>query len=186
MSGASPVASTTWWTVLEVRRARPDDAASIAAINVASWRAAYAGLVEQSVLDDLDVHSRQREWRAYLEAPNPRDRMMVVQRGLDVIGYARTSGARDDDLDPGEVAEVCGLYIDPASWRAGAGRLLMRAALTDLAARGFGAAVLWVLTGNERARRFYEHMGFVVEGRDDKPFLGAPQIRYRAPLSEAK
>src|SRR5918996_3426560 len=156
---------------LEVRSAVPDDAASIATINVASWRAAYAGLVDQSILDELNVRTRELEWRNALELQDPEDRIFLLVGDEGALGYARTAGARDEDLDPDVVAEICGLYIDPATWGRGAGRLLMNAALADLDGRGFTTVVLWVVTRNERARRFYEDMGFAPDGRADKPFF---------------
>ena len=40
-----------------------DDAAGIATTHVASWRAAYRGLLPQSLLDDLSVDRRTEQWR---------------------------------------------------------------------------------------------------------------------------
>ena len=50
---------------------------------------------------------------------------------------------------------------------------------------GFRAATLWVLRGNERARRFYERAGWTVDGaRKDDVVAGVPvtEVRYRRDL----
>ena len=68
----------------------------------------------------------------------------------------------------------------PRSWGAGHGSALHEAAMDHLAKEGFGEAVLWVLEGNERARRFYERRGWRADGaRGD--FWGATRVRLRRP-----
>lgn len=64
----------------------------------------------------------------------------------------------------GIVGELYALYVTPAWWSAGAGRALMDRVLTSLEADGYRRAVLWVLAGNGRARRFYERAGFTPDG----------------------
>ncbi|QTX03952.1 hypothetical protein [Agromyces archimandritae] len=43
---------------LRARQARPEDAAGVAAVHVASWRAAYRGIVSREILDGLDGNTR--------------------------------------------------------------------------------------------------------------------------------
>ena len=67
----------------------------------------------------------------------------------------------------------------------GAGPALMAAALEAMRASGFGAASLWVLDDNPRARRFYEREGWTADGgRREEEFLGVPitEVRYRIKL----
>jgi RimJ/RimL family protein N-acetyltransferase len=52
----------------------------------------------------------------------------------------------------------------PAWWSAGLGRALTDAALAELRAVGYRRVVLWTLTGNARARRFYDKAGFAPDG----------------------
>jgi ribosomal protein S18 acetylase RimI-like enzyme len=58
----------------------------------------------------------------------------------------------------------------------------MNHVVDDFAQRGFTHVSLWVARSNERARGFYERLGWRPDGRDDEPFFGAPQIRYRIEL----
>jgi RimJ/RimL family protein N-acetyltransferase len=65
---------------------------------------------------------------------------------------------------------------------AGSGQRLLLAATAELSRLGFPEAVLWVATGNSRARRFYEAAGWAADGmeRTDDSF-GPPidEVRYR-------
>lgn len=62
----------------------------------------------------------------------------------------------------------------------------MDAAVDTLAELGFDAATLWVLEGNQRARRFYEKGGWSTDGAtkvDDSPGFPIAEVRYRRPLA---
>ena len=67
----------------------------------------------------------------------------------------------------------------------GVGAALMRQALADMRARGYRAALLWVLDANDRARRFYERFGWQPDGTvKEEQLWGAParEVRYRIAL----
>jgi hypothetical protein len=51
-----------------VRPAVLQDAPAIAAVHVATWRDAYAGLLPDDFLDGLDVDQRAERWRGRLAA----------------------------------------------------------------------------------------------------------------------
>jgi RimJ/RimL family protein N-acetyltransferase len=54
--------------------------------------------------------------------------------------------------------------VTPAHWSTGAGRALTDAALDGLRVAGYRRVVLWTLTENARARRFYAKAGFAPDG----------------------
>jgi GNAT superfamily N-acetyltransferase len=56
--------------------------------------------------------------------------------------------------------EVYALNLRPDCWRHGFGSVLLEQGEGAMRAYGFTEAVLWVLPGNERARRFYEARGW--------------------------
>jgi hypothetical protein len=64
-----------------VRRAVVEDAEAIAAVHVASWRAAYRGLIDQEVLDRLSVEQRAQAHRALLADASSPHRVLVCERG---------------------------------------------------------------------------------------------------------
>jgi hypothetical protein len=63
-----------------------------------------------------------------------------------------------------------------------AGRVLLRAAREQLTGGGFAVALLWVLSGNERAARCYEADGWRPDGVRRREELGGTaveELRYR-------
>jgi RimJ/RimL family protein N-acetyltransferase len=60
----------------------------------------------------------------------------------------------------------------------------MDAALAALRSAGFRRAVLWTLTGNARARRFYEKAGFAPDGATNilTGLGGVEELRYASDL----
>ena len=56
------------------------------------------------------------------------------------------------------------LYVTPEHWSTGTGRALTDAALDGLRTAGYRRVVLWTLTANARARRFYAKAGFAPDG----------------------
>ena len=147
-----------------IRPAAPRDVQTIAALVVASWRAAYRGLVDDRVLDDLSVAERTVRWRARLGATETST--TVAEIGGAVVGVCSTSApSPDDDATPG-VAELSVLYVRPDRWREGIGRALLRQALDDLSTRGWRTVTSWVLAANEPALAFYRDLGFEPDGAE--------------------
>lgn len=115
----------------------------------------------------------------------------VVQVEGGVVGFLTLGMARDPDLDAGRTGEIWGIYISPDYWRRGIGRRLAEEAERILRSRGYEDAVLWVLEGNQQARRFYEALGFRLDGEAKELNWGTPlkAVRYRkalAPVGQTK
>jgi GNAT superfamily N-acetyltransferase len=169
-----------------IRPARAADAAQIALVHVRSWQGAYHGLLPQSYLDGLDPAQRASRWRLALATPRLiRAGVLVAEAGGKLLGFVDYSASRDGDADREQVGEVNALYLEPAAWGSGAGRLLMDAALARLTAAGFAQATLWVLDSNARARRFYDAGGWTADGavkHDDSRGFPIRQLRYRKSL----
>ena len=163
-----------------VRPATATDAIAIAGVHVRSWQAAYAGIVPQAILDRLSVERRAGYWRQAIERAGD-ERVLVVESDSRIRGFASIGPARDDDLRPGS-GELYAIYVEPESWSTGLGRSLFASAVEELRGRRFAALVLWVLTDNARARRFYEAAGWVADGTNRLlDFDGTPleELRYR-------
>lgn len=155
-----------------IRPALPTDAAEIARVHVASWRAAYRGLLPDSLLDRLSVTQRTGVWETHLQQASARtlvaegDGRLESGRSVNgrLVGFISYGLNRDGDVDATQVAEIYAIYLDPATWRQGIGQALMQHAIDDLSAQEFTAVSLWFLTSNARARAFYEALGFKVDG----------------------
>lgn len=149
-----------------VRRARIEDARAIAEVQVASWHAAYRGLMPDAKLDAMTVEAREPAWQRILGSETA-STTFVLEREGRVIAFGSFGPSRDE---PG-LGEVWALYAAPDAWRTGAGRALLEHGLAFLRERGFPHAMLWVLEGNVRAIRFYERFGFHGKEPEDKDGL---------------
>jgi ribosomal protein S18 acetylase RimI-like enzyme len=161
-----------------VRPATEADARAIAEIRVETWRATYAGIVPQSVLDRMDV-DRTVEGICGILASDTRV-LVVDTPDSGVAGYTFVAPARDDDA--AGLGEIEAIYVRPDAQGRGLGGQLLAASAEDLAALGFDTLVLWVLTDNAPARGFYEHAGFVPDGTArtlDFDGESIEEIRYR-------
>ena len=165
---------------MKARPAAPGDAPAIARVHVASWNAAYRGVIADEALDALTEERLGPEWRREIEGGDAY--AAVVEDDGSVVGYSRYGRARDDDLDAATTAEIYGFYLHPEAWGRGGGRVLMDHVKEDLVTGGWHDAVLWVVQVNDRAQGFYRATGFEPDGRDDKLCIGAPEYRFRGEL----
>ena len=168
-----------------IREGTTDDARAIAEIRVASWRATYAGIVPQPVLDRMDVDRTVERICGRLAGES---QVLVLETpDAGIVGYAFVAPARDHDAKG--LGEIEAIYLHPDAQGRGLGGRLLAAASDALAAQGFDTLVLWVLTANAPARGFYEHAGFALDGAArNLDFDGEPieEIRYRRAPSGPK
>jgi len=167
---------------MEIRPAQVSDAAALARVHVDSWRAAYGGLVPESSLQAFTYEWREERFRESLAAGAEETHLVRVEG--QVVGFLTLGAARDADLDAGRTGEIWGIYLAPEHWRKGIGRRLAEEAERMLRSRGYESAVLWVLEGNGPARRFYEAMGFALDGESMEVDSGTSlkAVRYRKAL----
>jgi ribosomal protein S18 acetylase RimI-like enzyme len=169
----------------EVRPATADDAPGIATVHVRSWQAAYVGQVPQDYLDAMDPVERVEGLRRRLEQGGRGSTLVAAKPDGTVIGFVGFGpcAAEPDDESLGEVYSI---YAHPDHWSVGAGYAVMQAALRELIAQGRLEIRLWVLGTNERARRFYERVGFTLDGqtsvfrveRGSDPAVELDEVRY--------
>ncbi|MFG3041689.1 GNAT family N-acetyltransferase [Streptomyces sp. NPDC048330] len=170
---------------MPTREALPEDAAAIAAVHVASWRAAYRDLLPPAFLDSLDPAERAAVWRARLtSADRP---AVLVSTGADgrPVAFSCFRAWPGEGLGPGPTAELAALYALPEVWGTGVGRALLSASEAALGSDGFREAALWVLAGNARGRRFYEAAGWRPDGEVASEETGGvllDELRYRKRL----
>jgi ribosomal protein S18 acetylase RimI-like enzyme len=164
---------------IAVRVAGPADAAAIARVHIESWRVGYRGLLADDLLAHLSVSEREFMWRERLDggdAQQHRRRVNVAVAGESVVGFMAAGPSREQHTSV-QSGEIYALYVHPDRWSMGVGQALMRCAIDYLAAIGAGEALLWVLTSNARARRFYELAGWAWDGRaKTKRLSGLPDF----------
>ena len=138
------------------------DAGAVAAVQVDSWRAAYVGLLPEAVLDGLSVGRKSEGWARVLG--DGCHYVVVAESEGRMVGFASTGPGHDADLD-GTTGQLVTLYVVPVAWGTGVGRALHDAALCRLADTGCRHGVVWMLSTNARARRFYDRQGWMADGR---------------------
>jgi GNAT superfamily N-acetyltransferase len=149
----------------ELRSAHPRDAPAIATVHVATWRAAYRGLIPDTVLVGLSVAAREQSWLDRLDTSTARTRTVLVTHDDAVLGFASTGPARDITAEDPTAGELYAIYLAPHAWGRGMGARLHTGALDGLRSDGFTCASVWVLDGNDRAVRFYRRQGWIDTGR---------------------
>jgi ribosomal protein S18 acetylase RimI-like enzyme len=171
--------------MVEIRDAQPGDAHGIATVHVASWRAAYRGLLPDRVLATRPVADRERAWSQILVDPPPRTAVLLATADAAVVGFVSLGPDRDATAAP-EVGELYRFYLRPDHQGRGIGTQLHSAAMHRLRALGFTHATLWVLEGNERAIGFYRRQGWTADGtrrvEQGRGGVEFPELRLRRPL----
>lgn len=167
---------------IEIREALPGEELAIAEIHVRSWQEAYAGLMPAEFLAALDPRDRAARYTLGAEGPEAPTTLVALEDDA-MLGFVTFRLSHDADAP--DLGEVAALYVDPDRHRGGVGRLLMSEARRRLREEGFADALLWVLDGNDRARRFYEGEGWKPDGarREENPYDIVSRVsRLRRPL----
>lgn len=176
---------------LVVRAAERGDAAAIADVHVAAWRDAYRGIFPAELLDgDQFAGRRQATWANWKFGPGDRVCVATLAKAADsppiVVAFSWFGPERDRGRGFTGRGEVHAFYADPRVWGTGVAAALMDHSELRLRTEGFTTAVLWVLTDNPRARRFYERHGWAasgIEGEFTMSGTTAAEIEYRKELT---
>ena len=101
-----------------VRPAAPRDARAIAEIHVATWQAAYQGVIPDDFLKAMTIEKRLGYWREAIEYSDPQ--ILVATDADKVIGFVGFDRSRDAGTKS-TVGEIWALYVTPEHWRQGVG-----------------------------------------------------------------
>jgi len=183
--------------MVQVRKASVEDAAAMAVVHTAAWKAAYRGEMPDAYLDGLDATEATGRWRQALaqRGEGQATNLVLEDDAGTVVGIAGVGperlvevtsgpGPRPSDEDS-SVGELWMINLHPASWGKGLGRRLLESATQELRAAGYREAVLWVLDTNERARRLYGRAGWAADGAetvDESRGFAIREVRYRRSL----
>lgn len=140
-----------------LRRARPEDAALLSRLKIATFRASYRGILPDDLLAALGPdhpYVGVAAWRR--ELLDPSTEVHVVESG-EPTGFLvlKPAGARDAPAR-GLLEQ---LYLLPGWQGLGWGTTLWCFAVERFAATGRLPFAVGALEGNHRARRLYERLG---------------------------
>lgn len=186
-------------TLRRLRHLSADDRAALAALQGASWRSAYRGVLPDAFLDAPAADAQglagrlSAEWAALTLAPDD----LLLTHGPAEAATAEAAPAPDAPApdafapdafalvlaDPAASATVAAeadprpyldhLHVRPDARGRGLGARLLRDAARRLA--GHAGLWLWVFEANAGARRFYERLGAREELRAAQAPYGQPQ-----------
>jgi GNAT superfamily N-acetyltransferase len=141
---------------IAIRPATPGDAAAIAHVRIASWRATYRGIVPDPYLDAMQDAPSAALWERVLAAQADAATVVVATDGSDVVGFAAAN--RLAEPKRGLDSELTAAYVLPGWLRAGIGRRLVHDAVRAQRDRGASAMIAWVIAKNRGARTFFERL----------------------------
>ncbi len=141
-------------TTTVLRPMRDEDVPIVSAIWAAAWRDGHAGHVDPALEEIRTPESLVP--RAARRAPLT----VVAERGNEVVGFATVA---DNEVEE--------LFVDERARGTGIATALLRDAEERIASAGWSDGWLAVVSGNARARRFYEREGW----RDAGPLLYAAE-----------
>ena len=128
---------------LAVRLASAADADQVAAVHVAAWQWAYAGLLPAAELAALSAAERADRWRDRLAGTGTgrTDRGATFVADVDgrVVGFVTVGPGRDDVGGP-SVGELYAIYVQRGVAGTGTGRRLHDAGIGWLAGEGWASA----------------------------------------------
>ena len=176
-----------------VRPARAGDAASLARVQVASWRCGFAGIVPPGLLAELTSEEAEQVWRdrwreAITNPPTTRHRVLAAVDGgpsREVAGFASAGPATDADRWPGTDGEVYELRISPERTGQGHGSRLLHAVADTLIEGGFHTVSIWALEADTALLRFLEASGWAADGARAELDVGTsvPVVRLHTAIS---
>lgn len=173
-------------TVL-IREPLPSDATDLGRAHAAAWQDTYKGVIPEAVLETYTPERRAQMWERVIARPREQgEHIVVAEVDGAVVGFAWTGACRDEG-SPDSLGELQAINVAPENLGTGVGLALIEAAHLALAEAGFVEAILWVLPGNARARRFYELCGWQADGVE-RPYemqdgRSIPEIRYSRGLT---
>jgi ribosomal protein S18 acetylase RimI-like enzyme len=147
-----------------------------------SWRSTYRGLVSDDFLDNLRLEERTARWQQRLADATAGEFAYVAQLPSgEVVGFG--SGVPFTQDHPDYHSELRALHIIPSHQRSGLGRRLTSHVAKHLHDMGINNMLVWVLTGNDAACRFYERLGAVYVTDRVEEFAGGsiPEVAYGWP-----
>ena len=154
-----------------VRPAEPSDAAEIARIQLATWRAAYTDLLPADILAALDADEAAATWRHTIEQGPAR--VFVAFESQWCVGFCAAGQAPQDDSadangvpvpDAERVALVSTLLVEPRWGRRGHGGRLVAAAGGAMLAAGLARGIAWVAEADKASLSFWDRAGWVIDG----------------------
>jgi GNAT superfamily N-acetyltransferase len=147
----------------QIRVAELSDSEGIARVHTRSWQSAYRRILPDEWLDALRWEDRKIRWDDILSSGTRGNVFVAANAQNEIIGFASIGPSRDEDNEQDSTHELYAIYLSPENWGIGIGSALFLAVLEEVPDSAKWLS-LWVLEDNIRGRKFYESLGFALDG----------------------
>lgn len=143
-----------------IKAATINDVKIISEIYALSWKCAYKGIVPQKYLDELGLDFWVPRFQTWMSLKRLKAGILYIDN--IPAGCVTYRSSRDEKLS--NWGEIPSIYLHPNYYHKGYGKNLLNYALDKLKNYGYSNCYLWVLSGNNNAKKFYEKNGFKFNG----------------------
>lgn len=138
-----------------VRNIEEKDIEAVVDIQIAGWKNAYKGIIEQDFLDSMNRDERIKKIKTtYKDSP-----FVVAEINNEIVGFCRYYYNVISKDGESYDAEIMALYVKPDLKGNGIGKSLINYVKNDMKQHGKSKMILWCLKENCPSRKFYEKMG---------------------------
>ena len=144
-------------------------------MQAADWTAVAQIYADGIATGEATFETEVPNWDTWNAARLPHSRFVARSEAGEVVGWAALSAVSSRCVYAG-VAEVS-VYVSPAAWGQGIGKLLLRTLIDSAEATGFWTLQAGIFPENVASVTLHEKLGFRVVGRREK--LGQQYGRWR-------
>ncbi len=137
-----------------IRKNELKDQAQMAKIKIDGWTDTYDKIIASKYLKTLDYKKQTERYIASFE--EYKDLVFVAVRDDEILGY---SCFHLSDKSGNFDSELVSLYIKPSEKRKGIGTNLLKETAKELLSKGKTNMIIWCLSDNKDAIKFYEKLG---------------------------
>ena len=145
-----------------IRKNELKDQEQMAHIKVDGWMNTYDKIIASKYLKSLDYQKQTERYIASFD--EYKDLVFVAVRGEEVLGY---SCFHLQDKSGNFDSELVSLYIKPTEKGKGIGTNLLKETAKELLSKGKSNMIIWCLSDNKEAIKFYEKLGGKIVTKKD-------------------
>ena len=161
---------------LLIRPYAQTDASAVALVHVQTWQQAYAGIIDDDILNALEIDAYKKRWQEGYERyrDDPTRGTLVAVTNNEIFGFLSYGPARDENS--AITTEIYALNILKPYWGIGVGHTLFSEACRKLKAMKARETYLWVLQDNHRAKAAYQRWNGKHTGITKMITIGGQQL----------
>ena len=138
-----------------IRNINENDIEQVVDIQIAGWKNAYQGIIDQDFLNSMNREDRiKRRKENYKNSP-----FVVAEINNEIVGFCRYCYEVISNNGEGYDCELMALYVKPELKGKGIGKKLLNYVKDDMKKHGKTKMILWCLRENYSSRIFYEKVG---------------------------